>query len=176
MRRRNRQDVTHQGCLRQGHCRTDRGLIQRQSLLLAGQHLVRQKLCEYSPSLQLEQSSHVQDKDKILLADIGPMFPLPKIVPPIESQLPNESRRQWASVTEAILDRDFSRATAAKQDIEEGQRGKTAERKAQNQEWRPRFFENATDASGRPRLTVEGRTALDRVHNSDWRLEHGVQS
>ncbi|KAJ9620864.1 hypothetical protein H2203_007450 [Taxawa tesnikishii (nom. ined.)] len=113
----------------------------------------------------------VSDKDKILLADLNPLWPAAKIVPPAEQQLPNESRKFWDEVTTAILDKQYSQATSKKQDLEERQREKAADRKARNVEWRPRFFTDATKPNGRPELSEEGRKAIDNLHKGEYHLD-----
>ncbi|KAK7732010.1 hypothetical protein SLS57_000988 [Botryosphaeria dothidea] len=113
--------------------------------------------------------------EKILLIDVNPLFPVPKIIPPEETQLPNESRKFWGGVTEAILTKQYSLATTRKQELEERQRQKAAERQANNADWQPRFFSNATDANGKPDLTEEGRKALDGLHKNDYHLEESKE-
>jgi len=113
----------------------------------------------------------VPEKDRILLIDVNPLRPIPKIVPPQAEQLPNESQRFWNDVTESIQAKQFNAATNQKQELEERQRQRAAERKAQQKEWQPRFFTQVTDPSGRPELSQEGRQAMDRLHNEEWRLE-----
>ena len=117
-----------------------------------------------------------QDKDKVLLIDVNPLYPAEKIVPAAADQLPNESRRFWNDVTEAILAKQFTQATNVKQEMEERQRQKAAERKARNVEWKPRFFTAATTTSGRPELTEDGKVAMNRLHVGDYRLEPSVET
>ncbi|KAE8148811.1 hypothetical protein BDV25DRAFT_11207 [Aspergillus avenaceus] len=105
-----------------------------------------------------------------LLIDIAPLFPMPKNVPPEEDQLPNESRKFWSSVTTAILDKKYSQATKHKQDIEERQRQKAAERQARNETWQPRFFTGAVTPSGKPELTEEGYKVLEGLREGNYRL------
>ncbi|KAE8375315.1 hypothetical protein BDV26DRAFT_268100 [Aspergillus bertholletiae] len=105
-----------------------------------------------------------------LLIDITPLFPAAKSVPPEESQLSNESRKFWSSVTEAIIDKKYSQATKCKQDIEERQRQRAAERQAKNETWQPRFFTDAVTPLGKPELTEEGRKALEGLYNGDYSL------
>lgn len=112
-----------------------------------------------------------QEADKILLVDVNPLFPLQKFVPPEDVQLPNESRKYWSDVTQAIVGKEYGKATSAKQEIEERQRQKAADRKARNVEWQPRFFSTATTASGKPELTEDGRKALDALNNGQYELE-----
>ncbi|KAF2144598.1 uncharacterized protein K452DRAFT_144460 [Aplosporella prunicola CBS 121167] len=109
--------------------------------------------------------------EKILLLDVSPLFPTQKIIPPEEAQLPNESRRFWSGVTDAITTKQYSLATTLKQDLEERQREKAAERKNKNIEWQPRFFAGVTTPTGKPDLTEEGRRALDGLHKNDFKLE-----
>lgn len=116
-----------------------------------------------------------QDKDKILLVDLNPLFPVPKVVPPIEQQLPNESQRFWNDLTQAILTKQYSQATVTKQEIEERQRQKASERKARNVEWKSRFFTSATSPSGRPEMTDQGKLAMQKLNNRDWQLEPTIE-
>ncbi|KAF2869040.1 oxysterol-binding protein-like protein [Massariosphaeria phaeospora] len=112
-----------------------------------------------------------KSSEKILLLDLNPLFPIAKNIPPIEEQLPNESRKYWEGVTNAIVNRQFSLATSLKQDIEEKQRTKAAERKANNIEWKPRFFTGAVTPVGRPDLTEEGEEVLRRLHEDNFKIE-----
>lgn len=121
---------------------------------------------------QSETKQHLtSEKDKHLLIDVTPLTPVPKICPPEEQQLPNESRRFWGKVTDAILSKQYSLATTLKQELEERQRQKAAERKTTGAEWNPRFFTGATSPAGRPDLTDEGRAALEKLRKDDWELE-----
>jgi hypothetical protein len=110
-------------------------------------------------------------KDKNLIIDVNPLFPEPKVVPPMEQQLPNESRKFWDDVTTAILNKQYSLATQHKTQIEERQRKYAAERKAKGIEWQPRFFTGAVTPVGKPDLTDDGRTVLQGLHNDDFALE-----
>ncbi|KAI9708696.1 MAG: hypothetical protein M1828_002680 [Chrysothrix sp. TS-e1954] len=114
--------------------------------------------------------------DKQLVVDLQPLFPTPKIIPPENDQLPNESRKRWAPVTDAIVNKQYQAATTAKQEIEERQRQKAAERKARNVDWKPRFFTQALGPKGKPELTEDGRDALTRLHNGDWHLERSIDT
>jgi hypothetical protein len=109
--------------------------------------------------------------EKQLLIDLQPLMPVPKIVPPPESQLPNESRELWKEVTTAITEKRYNDATRIKQDLEQAQRDKAAKRQAQNIEYKPRFFTSVTEASGKPDLSDDGRQALDGMKNTSFRLE-----
>ncbi|KAI9809647.1 MAG: hypothetical protein M1825_000079 [Sarcosagium campestre] len=109
--------------------------------------------------------------EKQLLIDLNPLFPVAKHVPPEEDQLPTESRRFWHEVTTAILAREYGKATAVKQQLEERQREKAAARQANKEDWQPRFFTPAATRLGRPDLSDEGVRALKGLHHDDYRLE-----
>ncbi|OCL06722.1 oxysterol-binding protein-like protein 1 [Glonium stellatum] len=109
--------------------------------------------------------------EKILLIDLNPLFPVAKFVPPIDDQLPNESRRFWSGVTEAILNKQYSLATQLKQELEERQREKAADRKTKGVDWQPRFFTGATTPVGKPNLTKDGEEVLKGLHMNDFKLE-----
>jgi hypothetical protein len=95
----------------------------------------------------------------------------PKVLPPAEQQLPNESLQLWGEVTKAILSKQYSRATSVKQELEEAQRVKAREREAKGETWKPVFFEQATDKAGKPSLTEKGRAVLERAQRGEWSLE-----
>lgn len=113
----------------------------------------------------------VPDSDRILLIDVNSLKPVPKICPPEEEQLPNESRRFWNGVTESIVAKQFNAATSRKQELEERQRERAAERKAQQKEWKPRFFTSVTESNGRPLLTQDGQAAMQGLHDGNWHLQ-----
>ena len=96
---------------------------------------------------------------------------MPKIVPPEENQLPNESRIFWKDVTNAIMNKQYGEATKAKQAIEERQREKAAERQAKNEEWKPRFFTEPVGPKGRPELNEEGREVLKGMQELKFHLK-----
>ncbi|KAF1920466.1 hypothetical protein BDU57DRAFT_440238 [Ampelomyces quisqualis] len=108
--------------------------------------------------------------EKILIIDLNPLDPIPKVVPPLEVQLPNESLKFWDGVTNAIVGRQYSLATNLKTEIEEKQRQKAAERKATDKEWQPRFFTGAVTPVGRPDLTPDGEAALRGLHTEQYQL------
>ena len=107
----------------------------------------------------------------MLLIDLHPLFPSPKIIPPHTHQLPNESLRFWAPVTAAIKSKRFTEATKLKQELEERQREKATQRKERGVEWKPRFFREALTGDGRPELTEEGRRALEGMQREEFALE-----
>ncbi|PVI07022.1 oxysterol-binding protein-like protein [Periconia macrospinosa] len=112
-----------------------------------------------------------KNSEKHLLLDLNPLYPTPKNIPPLEEQLPNESRKFWENVTNAIVNKQYSLATTLKQEIEENQRNKAAERKTLNKEWQPRFFTGAVTPAGKPDLTKDGEEALKGLHADQYKLE-----
>ena len=127
-----------------------------------------------------------QEKKEILV-DLNPLVALPKIVPPLESQLPNESRKFWNCVTEAIQNKQYSYATTLKRDIEEKQRAKANVRKmsegeagrkdtttTKKKDWQSRFFTMQISADGRPELTEEGRQAIRRLEEGRYELAESL--
>ncbi|KAK2750899.1 hypothetical protein FQN55_001471 [Onygenales sp. PD_40] len=110
-------------------------------------------------------------KERHLLIDISPLFPVNKVIPPDEQQLPNESRKFWSQVTAAISKKQYSLATKLKHELEERQRQLAAARKEKNEEWKPRFFTVSVDASGKPDLTEEGERVLRGLHEGNFELE-----
>lgn len=119
----------------------------------------------------VQKSLTLKLQEKNLIVDLKPLWPVPKIIPPENSQLPNESRKIWGPVTEAILAKQFAAATNAKQEIEERQRQKAADRKAKGIDWKPRFFTDNVSPAGNPELTAEGKAAMQRLEKADWHLE-----
>ncbi|KAK4247173.1 hypothetical protein C7999DRAFT_32442 [Corynascus novoguineensis] len=115
-------------------------------------------------------SSHPPE-NQITIIDIAPLTVAPKVLPPREQQLPHESLQLWGEVTEAILSKQFSRATTVKQELEEAQREKAREREKNGETWKPVFFEQATDKAGKPSLTEKGREVLNRAQKGDWSMD-----
>ncbi|KAL8909302.1 MAG: hypothetical protein Q9207_000312 [Kuettlingeria erythrocarpa] len=113
-------------------------------------------------------------KEPRMLVDLNPLWPIPKIIPPVNQQLSSESRRFWNGVTEAILNKQFGQATKLKQELEERQREKATARKEQGLDWQPRFFSKALMDNGKPDLTEDGRKALKGLQEGDYRLEESV--
>jgi hypothetical protein len=109
--------------------------------------------------------------ERQLLADLAPLYPVQKIVPPEENQLPNESRRFWADVTNAILAKQYNLATKLKQELEERQRQKAAQREERSETWKPRFFTLPVNPSGKPELTEDGVRALRGLQEHNYVLE-----
>ena len=65
----------------------------------------------------------------------------PKWVAPEEEQEPNESRRLWTRLTQAINARDMDAATEAKSAVEESQREERRRREESGAAHVPRFFQ-----------------------------------
>lgn len=114
--------------------------------------------------------SHPPEKQTTII-DIVPLSVAPKVLPPTEKQLPNESLQLWGEVTKAIVAKQFSRATTVKQELEEAQREKAREREKKGETWTPVFFDQATDKAGKPALTEKGREVLKRAQVGDWSME-----
>lgn len=114
-------------------------------------------------------------KEQLLLTDLNPMTPEPKNIPIESKQLPNESRRIWKDVTQAILDKKYNEANKLKQDIEDRQRKRAAERKDAGKEWRPRFFTAAVTPVGRPDLTDDGRKAIQGLQENKFDLDQNEE-
>ncbi|TDL28969.1 oxysterol-binding protein family [Rickenella mellea] len=65
----------------------------------------------------------------------------PKYTPPEEEQEPNESRRLWKALTDAINEKNMEAATEAKSAVEDAQRIERRKREQNGEEFVPRFFE-----------------------------------
>lgn len=74
------------------------------------------------------------------LLDMTELQPLDKQVAALDDQGPYESRRIWKHVTSAIKDSRFSDATAEKRRIEDEQRQKERERRANGDHWESHWF------------------------------------
>lgn len=123
-----------------------------------------------TPAVKKEPNTEPTDK-KQLLIDLKPLMPVPKMVPPEDSQLPNESRIFWQKVTAALLSKQYNEATKEKTVIEERQRERAAERQAKKEEWNPRFFTEAVGPKGKPELTDDGRALLKGMQDLQFQLD-----
>ncbi|KAK0649492.1 hypothetical protein B0T16DRAFT_132378 [Cercophora newfieldiana] len=110
-------------------------------------------------------------EEQVTIIDIAPLNVAPKVLPPIEKQLPHESLQLWSEVTKAIHSKQFSRATTVKQELEEAQREKAREREKNGETWQPVFFEQVTDKGGKPELTEKGREVLRRAQVGEWSMD-----
>lgn len=79
-------------------------------------------------------------------------------------------------MTNAIVGKQYGLATTLKQEIEEKQREKAAERKAADKEWKPRFFTGAVTPAGKPDLTKDGEEALRGLHEERYELAPNVEN
>lgn len=93
------------------------------------------------------------------------------MVPPKESQAPNESLTLWGGVTDAILSKQYGRATQVKVELEEAQREKARQREINNDPFQPVFFQHVTGNGGKPDLTEKGERVLERAQKNEWSLE-----
>jgi len=64
-----------------------------------------------------------------------------KSVVPEDQQEPNESRRLWKGLTEAIINKDMDGATTSKTAVEEAQRENRRKLEEKWEKHMPRFFE-----------------------------------
>ena len=63
------------------------------------------------------------------LLDLDGLEVIPKVVRPLEKQHARESRKLWETVTDNLMNKEFSEATKEKVNIEQRQRDEAAERK-----------------------------------------------
>lgn len=113
-------------------------------------------------------------KESHILIDVEPLSPAIKDLPPKEEQLSNESLKFWGEVTDAITKKQFTEATNLKQEIEDRQRKRAAERKENNEDWKPRFFTGAVTPLGKPELTEEGQKVLQGIREGNFALEEST--
>ncbi|PKS13011.1 hypothetical protein jhhlp_000352 [Lomentospora prolificans] len=110
-------------------------------------------------------------EDQYTIIDIAPLSVAPKVIPPREKQLPNESLTLWGGVTDAILAKQYSQATTLKMELEEAQREKARQRERENVEWKPVFFTHVTGNGGKPGLTDKGKEVLKRAQQGNWDMD-----
>ncbi|KAJ3468768.1 hypothetical protein MRS44_002833 [Fusarium solani] len=110
-------------------------------------------------------------EEQFTIIDIEPLNVAPKVIPPKEQQLPNESLTLWGGVTEAIHAKQYGKATQVKVELEEAQREKARQREAKNETWQPVFFQHVTGNDGKPDLTDKGQEVLERAQKGEWSLE-----
>ncbi|WFD08249.1 hypothetical protein MVES1_003621 [Malassezia vespertilionis] len=85
--------------------------------------------------------------------------PCERKVRPLEQQDELESRRIWSGVTKAILEKEYSRATNVKIDLEQQQRDQAKARAEAGTNFVPRYFEDGIE-NGKPKLTAAGKAAV----------------
>jgi hypothetical protein len=100
------------------------------------------------------------------VAKDGPKI-APKSVPPLEKQEPNESRRLWAALTEAIQQKDMERATIAKTAVEDAQRGRRRTMEERGEIHVPRFFEFNGD-HWVPKITLPDDSVAATAAVNQW--------
>ncbi|KAG6820905.1 hypothetical protein H0H93_009679 [Arthromyces matolae] len=113
-----------------------------------------------SPSASKASLGRLHDDEYCTLIDLSVLQVLPMTVRPLENQLPRESRKMWASVTDHLLKKEYSDATREKIAIEQRQRDEAAERKRKGSVFMPQYFEKSMD-KGYSELTEEGRAAVE---------------
>ncbi|TFY56878.1 hypothetical protein EVJ58_g7366 [Rhodofomes roseus] len=101
----------------------------------------------------------------------------PKWVAPEDEQEPNESRRLWRDLTEAILAKDMNAATEAKTAVEESQRELRRRREESGQQFVPRFFTQDKDGRWVPKLNLpeDPQEAVEAVKAWIWAASPGSQ-
>lgn len=100
------------------------------------------------------------------LIDLTPLAIIPKSVAPLEVQAESETQKVWAEVTKALLNKDWSNATKAKQVVEQTQRNKAEERKKNEVTFLPTYFLpepiELEEWDGKPQLTPAGLEAIEK--------------
>ncbi|KZS90261.1 Oxysterol-binding protein [Sistotremastrum niveocremeum HHB9708] len=93
----------------------------------------------------------------------------PKSVAPESEQEPNESRRLWQRLTEAIAAKDMEAATEAKSAVEDAQRDSRRQREENGEKHIPRFFE-LKDGRWQPKITIpeDPEEAIQAVKAFIW--------
>ncbi|KAL0945544.1 hypothetical protein HGRIS_014705 [Hohenbuehelia grisea] len=93
----------------------------------------------------------------------------PKWVAPDDEQEPNESRRLWRNLTQAINAKDMEAATDAKSAVEDAQREERRKREEKGDTHVPRFFE-LKDGRWTPRLSIpeDPTVAVKAVEEWIW--------
>lgn len=93
----------------------------------------------------------------------------PKWVQSEEEQEPNESRRLWSKLTQAIIAKDMEAATDAKTAVEDAQREQRKRMEEKGEKHVPRFFE-LKDGRWQPRLKIptDPQEAINAVQEWIW--------
>ena len=87
-----------------------------------------------SSSLASKHSQSSTGGDWHPLIDLSELRVVPMGVRSMQKQLPNESRKLWENVTSHLLNKNYSDATKAKQQIEQRQRDEAEARKRKGEE------------------------------------------
>ncbi|KAB5588656.1 Oxysterol-binding protein [Ceratobasidium theobromae] len=90
--------------------------------------------------------------EKRVLFDASKENIVEKFVYPEEEQEPNESRRLWIKLTEAIYRKDMDAATDAKSEVENAQREAARKREEGGVKHAPRFFEQNKSGQWVPKI------------------------
>ncbi|CAG8458882.1 11804_t:CDS:2 [Funneliformis mosseae] len=96
-----------------------------------------------------------------LLLDLEKLEAVPKKVKPMAQQGSLESRKIWRSVSSALFSKDYNKATKEKQILEEKQRQKASDRKANKQEFESVLFKIPV-VNGKPELKPAGVDACGK--------------
>jgi len=104
--------------------------------------------CSYIKALVHPSYRGLQTNQKRVLFDVGKDGTklASKSVVPEDQQEPNESRRLWRSLTEAIVNKDMDGATNSKTTVEEAQRENRRKLEEKGEKHVPRFFEEKNGA------------------------------
>ncbi|KAI0693647.1 Oxysterol-binding protein [Cytidiella melzeri] len=92
----------------------------------------------------------------------------PKFVQPEEEQEPNESRRMWSKLTQAILAKDMDAATEAKTAVEESQRESRRHREESGEVYVSRFFSQNKDGRWIPNFVVPSDPVTAEQAVQEW--------
>lgn len=112
---------------------------------------------------------NIKTGQKRILFDVAKdgQSPCPKWVPPESQQEPNESRRLWYDLTQAITTKDMNKATDAKMAVEEAQREQRRKMEDLGARHIQTFFEQR---SGRwmPKIDLPSDPKLATQVVADW--------
>ncbi|KAH7924369.1 hypothetical protein BV22DRAFT_1035182 [Leucogyrophana mollusca] len=124
-------------------------------------HIRWRRTASVPPAASASSASLVPvDAEYATLVDLSTLQVVPKVVRPLEKQLPDESRRLWDGVTARLVNKEYGDATKCKLAIEQRQRDAASERKRKGVEFIPSYFEKDISA-GIPVLTEAGRKAIE---------------
>ncbi|GAA5966158.1 hypothetical protein JCM3765_005551 [Sporobolomyces pararoseus] len=111
----------------------------------------------------LMEITRKSNKTKETLFDAHNASVTEKSVTPEAQQQPNESRRLWSKVTQAIKQNDIDAATEAKTQIEDAQREGARLREERGEKFVPKYFKLSEKGEWRPAFTLpQGDKATQR--------------
>lgn len=90
-----------------------------------------------------------EPEKQFVLYDSAKIVKDPKIVKPIVEQAPNESRRNWHTVTVPLRQENFDEANNQKYIIEQRERAIRKEREEKGAHWKPKLFHLIDDKNYR---------------------------